>query len=93
MNRFIALILLLVLSGGCACRDRYEPALSQWQTNLERLRLTMQKGADTLPDDLGNTKMGLYDRTIQGIKRVRGEGPAVWNQEAGADKMTDGGEK
>lgn len=75
------LLLLSVVLTGCTCRAKYDPALGQWQENLERLRPTMEKGADTLPDDLGDTKMGLYDRTVQGIKRVRGEGPEVWSQD------------
>lgn len=90
--RSCAIILALTfLSGCCTCRDRYEPALTQWTENLERLRPTMQAGANTLPDpDLGETKMGLYDRTIQGIKRVNGEGPEVWSAEAPADPNAGG---
>jgi hypothetical protein len=74
----IVMFLSTTLAGCCTCREQYEPALKQWQENLERLRPTMQKGANMLPTDLGATKMSFYDRTTQGISRVRGEGPEVW---------------
>ncbi len=90
---FFLLFFFAMTLTGCACRDRYEPALSQWQENLERLRPTMEKGAAMLPDDLGETKMGLYDRTIQGIQRVRGEGPEVWSQEAEGVETPEGGDQ
>jgi len=77
--RISALALVLTLAGCCTCAERYDPALAQWQENLEEMRPTMQAGADLLPDpDLTQTKMDRYDRTIQGIKRVRGEGPEVF---------------
>ncbi len=66
------------LSGCCSCRDRYAHALDQWAENLDSLRPTMEAGASALPSDLGRTKMGRYDRTVQGIKRVAGEGPEIW---------------
>lgn len=69
----------LFMSGCCTCKDRYEPALSQWQGNLESLRPTVVKGAESLPDEkLRKSKVGVLDTTIQAIKRVRGEGPEVW---------------
>lgn len=87
MKRFatLALILMMLLlaPGCCTCRGNYEPALKQWEENLDRLRPTMEKGAKTLPEDLGQTKMDLYDRTVQGIQRVRGEGPEVFAEKKG----------
>ena len=84
MKKTMTLLLVLMLSGCCTCREQYEPALSQWQENLEALRPTMQNGANLLPEqELTDSKMANYDRTIQGIKRVRGEGPEVWTTPAG----------
>lgn len=87
--RSFAIVLALVLSGCCTCRDRYKPALDQWTSNLEQLRPTMLAGAKLLPTpDLTESKMGLYDRTVQGIKRVNGQGPEVWNTPV-AETATD----
>lgn len=84
MHRMIAtslLVLTLLAPGCCTCRDQYEPALTQWQGELEAMRPTMQKGADMLPDPkLTITKMARYDRVVQGIKRVNGAGPEVFSE-------------
>jgi hypothetical protein len=85
----IVVALLVTLAGCCTCRERYSPALTQWAENLDRLRPTMEAGAGLLPEpDLTKTKMDLYDRTLQGIKRVNGEGPQVWTATA-ADAETE----
>ena len=90
MRIFAIASIVLALSGCCTpCRDRYEPALKQWQENLEALRPTFVKGvkAEGLPDPkLEKAKIDRYDRTIQGIERVRGEGgPEVWSEEGAGE--------
>lgn len=82
MRNVFLIAVLVALTGCCTCRDRYKPALDQWAENLDALRPTMEKGAATLPDDLGQSKLDRYDRTTQGIKRVAGEGVEVWSGEA-----------
>jgi len=86
MTRFlfaVVLIALLALSGCCTqtCRDAYKPALDQWHENLtDSVRPALKKAlADgKLPPELQESKLGVLDRTIQGIDRVRGAGPEAW---------------
>ena len=85
MNRLAIMCMTLsLLLGGCSCRERYEPAISQWQENLEesvRPALVDALNASAMPMDLQETKLDVLDRTIQGMKRTRGQGPEVWSGE------------
>lgn len=82
MNRKIRIAVVVLIAmwmaGCCTCRERYEPALKEWDETLKALRPTFEKGALTLPEPLNKSKLTRYDRLHQGVKRVRGEGPEVF---------------
>ena len=72
----------LIFLSACSCRELYAPALSDWEGNLKRMRPTLVKGLEGAPEELRKSRLGLYDDVINGMARVRGEGPEVWNEES-----------
>lgn len=78
---FSILIFLSLSLQGCSCQERYRPAMEQWIENLEQnVRPAFKTALDgsRLPEDLQQSKLGVLDDTISGMKRVNGEGPEVW---------------
>ena len=82
----LALFAALLLNGCCSCRERYAPFLEQVESNLRddiRPKYAEALGAQGLPEDVVENRLGLVDDTADSLRRVRTGGPEAAAGETG----------